>query len=245
MALRENPDTYQLRIELYCDEFSTSDSASAAKRRTKIFVVYFTINNLPYYLQSKRDAIFLCLVTTRHELKKLTIEKFFKPLIDDIKRLQIPTDFGLDKDVTAYLSAIIADNLESNELANLTRGFNSDSCKSCKILHKDFQLKSYYENAANFTLLDNVLRRDYRNSNHIFKDIMRTENIFTFDAFHDLNEGTIPKLMNALIKIHYKTKENFDSLNQAIRKTSFYHGKVAKIDKNNPTVRGTGMQVRY
>lgn len=187
----------------------------------------------------------MCLITTRYELEQITLKKFFQPLLDDIRRFQIPMDLGLDKPVTGYLATIVADNLGSNELAGLTTAFNSDACKSCKIYHKDFQDISAYENSSNFTLLSTVQRRNYLETDHVFREVMRTTHIYTFDPFHDLNEGVIGNTLNAILKVCFKNEEDVKKLNEQITKTRFKHGRIPLFHLGHPAVRGTGMEARH
>lgn len=96
-------------MEIYWDDFVIGDSAS--KHSTTISAAYFTINNLPYEFQSRRDSIMPLLLAKKEELdlvvvdpnvskdpkapKHQLLENFFRPLIDDLKRLANPTDLGL------------------------------------------------------------------------------------------------------------------------------------------------------
>src|SRR5687767_13936643 len=89
-----------VRLEIYFDDFSLGDTGSP-----KICAVYFTVNNLPYEMQSCRSCINLVLACTRDVLNVIGIKRFFAPLIRDLKKLRVHgmTVSGFDYKLKGYI----------------------------------------------------------------------------------------------------------------------------------------------
>jgi len=192
----EIENMYTLRLELYFDDFQTASPISHNASKHKIAGFYFTLNNLPYYTQSKRKNILLCLVAHRSTIDKARVNTVLKPMIEELKILWEGVDMGLDKPVRGYLAAVIGDNLATNELANISRNFTTAACKFCTITYRQIQdVQNCIQYPGENRQRDNMV--EYRNYSgaipiqHSFLEISKIFIPFTFDIFHDLHEGNL------------------------------------------------------
>lgn len=81
----EKDNEIRLRIELFIDYFNAVNALSSSKKNFGIIAIYFTINNLPYQSQSKRNDIHLVMLVKRDKITSLKIP--LDPVIRDLKIL--------------------------------------------------------------------------------------------------------------------------------------------------------------
>lgn len=225
---------FNLYLQVYFDDFNTSKGFSKSTH-TKLSVVYITISNLPYSRQSKREQILLSSICKRSDIKdESNFRQFFKPLIDEIIAInRDPIKLNNNVSIKLVLSAIVADNLASNELQCICRCFTQDACKYCTIFQREIR--------ANFV---NDLRPIMRelNQSQIFANVEFRGLLFAPDIFHDLNEGVIPLITNWLLKKKCSPDERkrIAADCKTIFKYHFQNGCVYNIEKYK--IKGTGAQ---
>lgn len=189
----EKENMYTLRLELYYDDFGTASAISHANARCKVGAFYLTLNNLPYWAQSKRKSILLCLVILTSTIQQTSIKTVLQPLLNELQTLSHGIDLGLRFNVTGYIAAVIGDNKATNELAGLTTCFTSSCCKYCTGHYSFWQEPKVCLSLPE----DRNSRCEYRqykrpfDSAHAFLDVDHPRLPYTFDIFHDLHEGNI------------------------------------------------------
>jgi hypothetical protein len=96
-----------LFIQLYFDDFNLSPN-----QNTKLSVVYFTIANLPPFMNSSRDNIYLLYIAKRLVLDKIKFEGLFENLFEEYERLLDPKILPLTDGykLRINLETMVADN---------------------------------------------------------------------------------------------------------------------------------------
>ena len=139
---KENPGAFCAHF--YSDSVELSNPLGAAKGKHKINQVFYTLAQIPKEQRSKIDRIQLALVYKDRLVKKYGFKVIFKPLIDDLKKLEegITVDFPIEKKVQLGLLAYSGDNLESHSLGGFSCCFSSKSI--CRFCHASYdQLQSH------------------------------------------------------------------------------------------------------
>jgi len=135
----DNPDA--LTAQLYSDAVELDNPLGASKGKHKALNVYFSLVDIPKVHRSKIQNIFLVLTALEHELKenKKNYAHFFKPLVDDLKKLEAGVQIG-GKTIKMGLICYSADNLEASAVGGFSQCFSSvDVCRVCHQQHKDLQ----------------------------------------------------------------------------------------------------------
>jgi hypothetical protein len=136
---QENPDA--LTGQLYSDAVELDNPLGASKGVHKALNVYFSLVDIPKVLRSKIDNIFLVLTVLEKDLKenKENYANFFKPLVDDLKKLEAGVQIG-GKTIKMGLICYSADNLEASVIGGFSQCFSSsDICRVCHQQHNDLQ----------------------------------------------------------------------------------------------------------
>jgi hypothetical protein len=134
---QKNPDAYSLMF--YSDALELNNPLGARKGVNKIVNIYWTFAEIPKYLRSRTENWFLALSVKEHDLK-LDRNAVYKPLIEDLLRLEKGIPFGEGKTLKAGLLCHIGDNLESHTVGGFSACFSSkDVCRLCHLQYKDLQ----------------------------------------------------------------------------------------------------------
>jgi hypothetical protein len=136
---QQNPDA--LTGQLYSDAVELDNPLGASKGVHKALNVYFSLVDIPKALRSKVENIFLVLTVLEKDLKenKDNYAHFFKPLVDDLKKLESGVQIG-GKMIKMGLICYSADNLEASVVGGFSQCFSSvDVCRVCHQQHKDLQ----------------------------------------------------------------------------------------------------------
>jgi hypothetical protein len=132
-----NPDACTLMF--YSDAVELNNPLGAKKGVYKIVNVYWTLAEIPKHLRSRTENWFLALSVKEHDLK-LDREAVYKPLIEDLLRLEQGIPCGEGKTLRAGLLCHIGDNLESHTVGGFSACFSSgDICRLCHLQYKDLQ----------------------------------------------------------------------------------------------------------
>lgn len=243
--------TISLHIQIYNDAFGITNNTN-----TKLDIFYFTIMNLPYWMQSSRDDIYCCLVCKSSTLKEITHESLLEYFIEDIKKMnneRIQLSDGYEVELVMHSNA--ADNEASNKMMSI-ENFKAMFCKGCTVHYN--QLNQIY--SGTFNLDENPIKtRDNLPDSHAFNSLDESNffnmNFFyTFDPFHDFSSsGIMLKVLRPMICIHYLGALNFrrDLKNFAIKKSKLLekyksinhkNGTISDID-NDGNVAGTNSQM--
>ncbi len=134
---KDNP--HALTGQLYSDRVELDNPLGDSKGIHKALNVYFSLVDIPKSLRSKADNIFLVLTILEKDLQKdkKNYTRFFKPLLDDLKRLEAGVQIG-GKTVKMGLKCYSADNLEASIVGGFSQCYSSfDVCRICHQQHQD------------------------------------------------------------------------------------------------------------
>jgi hypothetical protein len=136
----DNPDA--LTGQLYSDAVELDNPLGASKGTHKALNVYFSLVDIPKALRSKTENIFLVLTALEKDLKENKEEnytRFFKPLVEDLKKLESGVQIG-GKTIKMGLICYSADNLEASAIGGFSQCFSSnDVCRICHQQYKELQ----------------------------------------------------------------------------------------------------------
>jgi hypothetical protein len=226
---KDNPEA--LSGQLYSDAVQLDNPLGATKGVNKALNVYFTLLDIPKVLRSKIQNIFLVLSVRESELKenKENYARFFKPLVDDLKKLEAGVQIG-GNTIKMGLVCYSADNLESSSVGGFSQCFSSyDICRICHKQHKDvpditglpkempWTVEEYDVAAAS---LETGLRGEFGlNSVCLFNDLQSFHSVksMPLDIMHDFHEKVAAydgmSILKCLVKSDLFT---FKSYNQVL-----------------------------
>ncbi len=148
---QENPDA--LTGQLYSDCVELDNPLGPSKGIHKALNVYFSLVDIPKSLRSKTDNIFLVLTVLEKDLQKdkENFIRFFKPLVEDLKKLEAGVQIG-GKTIKMGVICYSADNLEASIVGGFSQCYSSnDVCRICHQQHKDLQQISGCPKVARWT----------------------------------------------------------------------------------------------
>ncbi len=77
-----------MQIQVYYDDFETSDPLGSKQGIHKLGCLYFTLRNLPPRLNSSRMNIHLISLFHSQDAKKYGIDQILTPFVEDVKVLE-------------------------------------------------------------------------------------------------------------------------------------------------------------
>ncbi|XP_066933831.1 uncharacterized protein [Clytia hemisphaerica] len=142
-VFREHPlfsnEPLSLQIILYHDDFNTVNPLGNKTVKHKTSAIYFVLGNLPSLFRSRLSDINLLVLFDAHLLDDYCYGKILKPMLDDIKELEMN---GLQFEVTGLsyklrgsVSMLIADNLAAHAIGGFYCNFSTVQkfCRYCEI----------------------------------------------------------------------------------------------------------------
>lgn len=212
---RDNPKC--LKIQIYADEFEVCNPLQSRAGVHKMCGVYFTIRNLPREFSSKLNNIFLVGLINSNDLKavKNDFNNVWHPIVMDLLYLEshgiITREHGVIK---GTLTHVCFDNLGANVGLGFAQSFSAAYyCRFCSLSKAECQVTTFNDNTKQRTieLYDNQIQMiedsdsgkiDYDATKGVrsYCDLNDIENFHviehpTCDVMHDLNEGSIPHLL--------------------------------------------------
>lgn len=135
---------HALRLHFYEDEFEIANPLGSKKNKHKLCAFYYTVGNLKHC--SKLKHIHLALLVRQTFVKCFGLVTILKPMLDDLKKLQIEgfkvTIGGIEQTIHAALATFSADNLSAHMLAGFSMSFNSARvCCYCMATHTEMKKK--------------------------------------------------------------------------------------------------------
>jgi len=129
------------RIDLiiFQDGFSATTMLTTVRQKYKTLGVYMTLGNLPSKLRTKLKAINL-LMLILEKFVKIYRQKCFRPLVQELKDLEVNGIEFMGETVPVFLQFIVGDNLGSHFIGGFLEGFTAKYfCRFCDILRANFQ----------------------------------------------------------------------------------------------------------
>lgn len=131
---QDNPSA--VPVGIYSDAFQMSNPLGAAKGNQKVVNVYLALLNMDKSLRSRTDNLYLVMVVKEKDLK-LNRSAVYKPLIDDLKKLEEGVEIG-GNIVKVGLLCTFGDNLEQHTVGGFSASFSSrDVCRVCHQQYED------------------------------------------------------------------------------------------------------------
>ncbi|XP_055586654.1 uncharacterized protein LOC129739251 [Uranotaenia lowii] len=234
----DQPDKLIIPINLFFDDFTTSDTISPHSSSTKICGIYYYIPCLPPYVLSKLNNILVAGYFMAQDRKRFNNEELLHKLIDVFISLEETginvSHEGIDKQIYFMISFITGDNLALSEVLDLVESPAANFyCRFCKrnkqqrendtIEHEEFLRteKSYEEDLSSGDVsLTGIKRESAFNRIPSFAAISNAY----FDVMHDLVEGVCLYGLSHCLKFFILSKKYFtlDDLN--CRKNLFVFG---------------------
>lgn len=230
---QDEPGVIPVYVDLYVDECSKTQSSSDS---SSMVIVYLTINNVPYFLQSSREEIQLIMIGSKRTYKAVQRDRFWFRIVNELRDLQSKRIQFNDTVLIIRLSAIAGDNLALNALQGISCGFyRTYACRSCNVHYDHLQTLEQFDRYEAERLLD---------QNHLLAGVVdRRFLLYLHDFYHDFVEGVLPKFLLWLIKRWYK-KNDVALLNSNIRDLSWHNGRIHYLDpKLNGFQYTSGMQM--
>ena len=142
-----NKDAYSMI--LYSDGVEIKNPLGAARGVYKVVLVYYTLCEIKKSQRSQIDRLHLVMVFREKLLKKYSLKMIMKPLVRDLKSLEIGVQVfkPMPKILKCGVLCYVADNLEASVIGGFSCNFSSkDICRVCHIQHcqlKD-QINDYH-----------------------------------------------------------------------------------------------------
>lgn len=246
---RRHPNA--LQIQLYYDEFETTNPLGSKTGSHKMGALYFLIRNLPPFCNSKLCNIHLLALFYSQDLKNIDFNAILKPIVDDLKILE---DEGITIEVDSCsqvyygsLCALSFDNLGGNVLFGLVESFSANNfCRLCLInkndiqdvleeenhsivMRNDLNYEKHAKNASQENIVYGVKRRSILNDLRYFKLC----DVPSVDIMHDILEGTGQKALKLFAQFLISNKYcSLEQLNNRI--VVFNYGIIGKKDTPSP-----------
>lgn len=237
-----------LQIQLYFDDFETTNPLGAKTKIHKMGAVYFCLRNLPSEYNSALNNIHLCLLFNSIDKDTYGLKKIFEPLLDDLRFLEtkgIEVEIGGQKtNLFGTVCILTADNLACHSLGGFFESFSANRfCRYCMVNkqmaqqefdddrlelrnRENYQLHVSQENpAATGVKQDSCLNtlKYFHITEHVGVDVM-----------HDILEGVAPLEVKLMLQQFIYVEELFtlEQLNDRIVSTDYGYTN----EKNKPSV---------
>lgn len=158
-----DPNLLTIYLQIYADDVKVAN--------VKFLMSYFTILNLPVYMQSAIREIFQLLICRRAFItnfhKSTNIERFFSGFIAEVKEIQqnpISIDLAPGKKVTVRIFQFAGDMPATNECMKITRCMTLDCCKFCNLVQNEYK--------RSIDWLDQPIARRKLPNDHLLNEIV-------------------------------------------------------------------------
>ena len=147
----ENKDAFS--IILYSDAVELQNPLGAARGTYKLVFIYYTLCEVVKPQRSQIDHLQLVMTFKEKLLKKYSLAKILKPLIDDLKSLEHGIEMSSPTRILKCgVACYVSDNLEASLVGGFSSNFSSyDVCRICHMQHKDL-LNHAHESHGDWTV---------------------------------------------------------------------------------------------
>lgn len=223
-----------LQIQIFYDDFETTNPLGSKTGVHKIGAIYFTIRNLPFHYNSKTSNIHLVALFLCKDLKNddVSFNKVLQPLINDLKALETVGIKVGNTFLKGTLVSVAHDNLGGNVCFGFVESFRAlNYCRFCKI-HRDdakhafVQRDEYLRTQAEY---DELLSLSNTPFNHKLTKGIKQKSEFNklayykifeslnVDVMHDILEGAVPFILKLFFQNLIKNKcLSMDEINAKI-----------------------------
>ncbi|XP_027860447.1 uncharacterized protein LOC114136593 [Xiphophorus couchianus] len=131
-----------LKLVLYQDAFEVVNPLGSAKKKHKIFAVYFSLLHMPPHVRSNTDHMQSVLLCREKDFKEFGHSRVFSELLTDLKILEENGITMADESVAKGAPYRIAgDNPGSRRIGGFTENVSTSQyfCRYCLITRSEFQ----------------------------------------------------------------------------------------------------------
>ena len=247
LLFKKYPDA--LQIQIYFDDFETTNPLGSKTKIHKLGAVYFTLKNFPPQCNSSLANIHLCLLFNSVDREVYGFHKILQPLLDDIRFLE---NSGLTVELKGQshllygtVCLLTADNLAMHSLCGYLESFSANKfCQFCMIDKTVNAQFIYDEDEVELRTKDNYQQHVSLNEpsktgvkeNSCLNKLQYfhvTENI-SVDIMHDILEGVAPLEVKLMLR-HFIYEEKLLTLEQLNDRISSFHYGYSNV-KNKPSV---------
>lgn len=245
-------------IQLYYDDFEIVKVLGSKTVIHKVGAIYFSVVNVPSFLKSHLDNIFLVALFYVNDLHgDFNLNSILEPIVNDIKGLEDGIqidDLGL---LQGTISSLSHDNLAANDMLGFTKSFSSKYfCRFCSLPNTEtkicteenigslrkadcYEILKNYPKEKKINLIDTkgIQKQPILNNLNFFNTIKNK----SVDFMHDGLEGFISRFLKYIFQFFLKEKcfTNIDKINDTIAAFNFgFHENANKpsnvnLDKSN------------
>lgn len=241
-----------LRLQLFYDDVEVANPIGSKTGIHKLGLFYYSIQNLPFNLNSSMNSIFVLAVCYTSDIKKYGFQPILDPFIKEMEQLESDSGVELDLDgrackVHGTLVSYSADTLAAHELLGFLSPSANLLCRLCKATREGIQIHFEEDDFEQREIDDHddsveavALRRngDPETGVRTFCPLNSLQNFhcvtnYNFDVMHDMLEGVCPYEVKLLLNQFIFSEQFFTlpELNQRLR--SFHYSFTDK--KNKPS----------
>ncbi|CAF4010420.1 unnamed protein product, partial [Rotaria sordida] len=209
-------DDDSMLIQLYADEIGLTNPIGAKKDKHKMFMIYFSLEDIPDEHKSKLDQIHLVALCESIIIKdRAKAKRFFEPIINNLNQLQIEGLVVNDHRIKFSFSTLVADNLAAHQIGGFQSNFsNGHFCRRCFITYPERNLPMSAMNIAIRTSIihDDLVQQISTNPSNsplmgvvgqsVLHNLLGYHPISSLpaDLMHDYLEGLCPIVIISLLK---------------------------------------------
>lgn len=229
-----DPNLIVLNFQFYTDDVTIKE---------KLMMAYFTILNLPVYMQTSRSDIYLLAIVRRALISNLNkstdIETFFDFMREFEEIQNNPIELGSNLKLTVNLVNCAGDILGLNELMKITRCMRLDGCGFCQLFYNE------YCHSIDWLFGDKVKTLRPLPADHVFHPIVKptTQHLYVIDLFHlFVEKGCFSKVLCPILREYYKTAADLKQLLDKLSALSLKNG-CLEIRTQTCDLVGKGVQI--
>ena len=236
-------DENKIYLKFFVDEFEPANPIADSRTKYKIYAIYYKIGNIDEMHQSSVYTIQLALLSKDYYFNKYSAKTIFKPLIDDLQKLEtdgIVVSDGINEFIyKAVVAVVIGDNLALNGVGGFVECFNGKTeyfCRYC-LGNADARQNCYRDNDFTTRLKlnydESVIAALAKNKNDFgiktdspFNDLnyFHVINGMAVDVMHDILEG-IAQTNIAILTSHLNQVKVLDLKSIFVRLNEFQYGR--------------------
>jgi hypothetical protein len=225
-----------LRITIYYDDVEITNPLGSRTGIHKLGCFYFTIQNMPRYLKSKLDNIFVLAFCYSEDMKKYGVNQILTPFVEDMKCLEsdagVKGNFDENYIIRAVLTNVSADSAAAHDMLGFMGCGAKYFCRQCIISRPEIQetpmkISELRSKPEHDKILAGLSDEKYGVAfDSILNELtfFHSTTNFAFDLMHDFLEG-VCKFTLKYVLHHYifiKKAFNIALLNHRIH--NFHYG---------------------
>ncbi|XP_065208206.1 uncharacterized protein LOC135840708 isoform X1 [Planococcus citri] len=243
-----------IRLQLYYDELEIVNPLASKKGVHKIGAFYYTIQNLPSYINSQLNNIHVLALCYYEDVRKYGFKQILRPFLQELKSLEsdegIVIQLNTDENyvLRASLASFCGDGLAVHDLFGLLSPSANMFCRLCLISRTDLlngqlepqepRTKAIYD--EHLALIQSNNTQDVRSQTGVKAESPLNElkyfhvaDNMIFDPMHDILCGIGPMVLKLVIR-HYVYESHFFQLDDLNERISSFHYGILEM-KNKPS----------